>query len=154
LADNQLENVPNILDLGITITNNLSWSKHIEEIVSKANRTLGLVKRLCGDIKDTNTRKLLYCTVVRPKLEYCSSLWSPYTGIHRLLIQNVQRRATRFILNYAKDMSYPLRLQKLRLLPLGFRREISDLTLLFKSRNGLITMDVNKYVITTQITTT
>ena len=43
-------------------------------------------------------------------------------------------------------MSYPLRLQKLRLLPLEFRREISDLTLLFKSRNGLITMDVNKYL--------
>ena len=55
LAANQLENVPNILDLGITIiTNNLSWSKHIEKIVSKANRTLGLVKRLCRDIKDTN----------------------------------------------------------------------------------------------------
>ncbi len=146
LSGNQLENVPNISDLGITITNNLSWSKHIEEIVSKANRTLGLVKRLCRDIKDTNTRKLLYCTVVRPKLEYCSSLWSPYTGKHRLLIENVQRRATRFILNYPKDMSYPLRLQKLRLLPLEFRREISDLTLLFKSRNGLITMDVNKYL--------
>ena len=136
LSGNQLENVPNISDLGITITNNLSWFKHIEEIVSKANRTLGLVKRLCRDIKDTNTRKLLYCTVVRPKLEYCSSLWSPYTGKHRLLIENVQRRATRFILNYPKDdMSYPLRLQKLRLLPLEFRREISDLTLLFKSRN-------------------
>jgi hypothetical protein len=86
------------------------------------------------------------CTVVRPKLEYCSSLWSSYTGKHRLLIENVQRRATRFILNYPKDMPYPLRLQKLRLLPLKFRREISDLTLLFKSRNGLITMDVNKYL--------
>ena len=110
------------------------------EIVSKANRTLGLVKRLCRDIKGTNTRKLLYCTVVRPKLEYCSSLWSPYTGKHRLLIENVQRRATRFILNYPKDMSYPLRLQKLCLLPQEFRREISDLTLLFKSRNGLITI--------------
>ena len=106
----------------------------------------GLVNRLCRDIKDTNTRKHLYCTVVRPKLEYCSSLWSPYTGKHRLLIENVQRRAMRFILNYHKDMSYPLRLQKLRLLPLEFRRDISDLTLLLKSKNGLITMDVNKYL--------
>jgi hypothetical protein len=61
------------------------------EIVSKANRTLGLVKRLCRDIKDTNTRKLLYCTVVRPKLEYCSSPWSPYTGKHRLLYRQKKK---------------------------------------------------------------
>ena len=76
------------------ISNDLSGSKHIESIVSKANRTLGLIKRICKEIKDTNTRRILYGALVRPKLGYASSVWSPYTIKHRLLIENIQRRAT------------------------------------------------------------
>ena len=130
------------------IANNVCWSKHIESIVSSANKTLGLVKRICKEVKNTNTRKTLYCALVRPKLEYVSSVWSPYTIKHRLLIENVQRRATKFILNYPENMPYTERLQKTKLLPLEFRREICDLILLFKSKHRLITMDINKYICT------
>ena len=82
LAGQQIDSVSSILDLGITITNDLSWVTHIENVVSTANRTIGLVKRLCRDLEDVNTRKLLYCSIVRPKLEYSSNLWSPYTIKH------------------------------------------------------------------------
>jgi hypothetical protein len=105
----------------------------MESIVSKANKILGLIKRICKEVKNTNTRRILYCALVRPKLEYASSVWSPYTIKHHLLIDNVQRRATKFILNYPDNMSYVDRMQKTNLLPLDFRREISDLILLFKS---------------------
>ena len=148
INENIVEQVPIIKDLGVLITNNLCWSKHIESIVSSANKTLGLVKRICKEVKNTNTRKTLYCALVRPKLEYASSVWSPYTIKHRLLIENVQRRASKFILNYPENMSYIERLQKAKLLPLEFRREISDLILLFKSKHRLITMDINKYIYT------
>ena len=40
-------------DLGVTVSNNLSWSTHIIQMCAKANRTLGLIKRVCGkDIVD------------------------------------------------------------------------------------------------------
>jgi hypothetical protein len=78
LAGQQLRSVPSIKDLGVTIASDLSWSKHIENITCNANRTLGLVKRVCRDIYDTSTRKPLYCSIIRPKLEYASTLWSPY----------------------------------------------------------------------------
>ena len=43
--DNQsLDCVPFIMDLGVTVSNDLSWSRRIESIVAKANKTLGLVK--------------------------------------------------------------------------------------------------------------
>ena len=100
INENMLEQVFITKDLGVLITNNLSWSKHIESIVSKANKTLGLIKRICREVKNINTRRILYCTLVRPKLEYASSVWSPYTIKHRMLVENVQRRATKFILNY------------------------------------------------------
>ena len=127
LGGQQLESVPCTLDLGVTMANDLSWSRYIEIIVSKANKTLGLVKSVCRDLEDVNTRKLLSCSIVRPNLEYGSNLWSPYTIKYCSLVENVQRRATKFILNYPRDMSYTERLVKLNLLPLDLRREICDL---------------------------
>ena len=39
LDDRELESVPYITDLGIIVSNNMSWNRHIEEIVMRANRT-------------------------------------------------------------------------------------------------------------------
>ena len=144
MADNVSH--PQVKDLGVIVSSDLTWSKHIEAIVAKANKTLGLIKRLLKDTSDLKVRKILYCTLVRPILEYASNLWSPYTAKHRKLIENVQRRATKFILNYPKDLNYADRLIKIKMLPLEFRRDISDLCLVFKSRNGAITTDVNNFI--------
>jgi hypothetical protein len=123
LDGNVLEHVSEIIYLGVTISFDLQWTRHIEQITAKANRTLGLVKRVCRDVGDIRTRRLLYCTLVRPQLEYCSSLWSPYTTKHRALVENVQRRATKFILNYPpSNVSYIDRLTILDLLPLEHRQ--------------------------------
>ena len=40
-----LENVDNIKYLGVTITNDLKWNTHISNICTKANRTLGFLRR-------------------------------------------------------------------------------------------------------------
>ena len=142
LGGQHLECVKHTKDLGITVSCDLQWGKHIELITSKANRTLGLIKRVCRDVDDVKIRKLLYCLMVRPQLEYCSCLWSPYTIKHRALIENVQRRATKFILNYPpRDISYMDRLISLNLLPLEYRRELRDILLFHKFTSG--TMPTN-----------
>jgi hypothetical protein len=51
------ECVPYVKDLGVTVCSDMSWSRHIEETVAKANRTLGLVKRTCKDTHDQRVRK-------------------------------------------------------------------------------------------------
>ena len=142
----RLECLPQVKDLGVIVSSDLTWSKHIEVIVAKANKTLGLIKRLLKDTSDLKVRKILYCTLVRPILEYACNLWSPYTAKHRKLIENVQRGDTKFILNYPQDLNYADRLIKIKMLPLEFRRDISDLCLVFKSRNGAITTDVNNFI--------
>ena len=40
-----LENVDNIKYLGVTITNDLKWNTHINNICTKANRTLGFLRQ-------------------------------------------------------------------------------------------------------------
>jgi hypothetical protein len=63
--DKPLEIVTHISDLGVIVSKDLSWANHIEYIRTKANKTLGLTKRVCArDVVDANTRKLLYCAVV------------------------------------------------------------------------------------------
>ena len=64
-----------------------------------------------------------------------------------LSCKRFQRRATKFILNYPKQL-YSERLVTVNILPLEFRREISDLCLLFKSRTHSISTDVNNFITT------
>ena len=140
LGEEILLHSPETSDLGVSVSGNCTWTSHIEQMCSKAKRILGLVKRLCGrDIRDVQTRKLLYTALVRPLLEYSSSVWSPYFVKHRRLIENIQRRATKFILNYPpREVSYINRLDQLNLLPIDFLRQMHDLVLLFKLRLELL----------------
>ena len=79
LDGNPLEVVTDRMDLGILVTNNLSWSKHVEWMTTKGNRTLGLVRRMCRHTVSLDVKKVLYCTLVRSRWEYACELWSPYT---------------------------------------------------------------------------
>ena len=153
LGGQPLECVSVIKDLGVSVSCDLKWGRHIAEIVSKSNKILGLIKRVCRDMNDTQTRKVLYCTLIRPQLEYCCSLWLPHTAKDWALIENVQRRATKFILNYPHDCCYVDRLTSLKLLPLEYRREIHDLTLLFKLKSGLMNTDYIQNSLLQQLTT-
>jgi hypothetical protein len=74
-----LDNVRMVKDLGITVCDYLNWRLHISNITSKANKVLGLIKCVCKDLKDPDTREdfTLYCSLVLPQLEHCSQLWSP-----------------------------------------------------------------------------
>ena len=134
-------------DLGIIVTSSLSWNTHIQEISCKANRSLGLIRRICGrEIQDLQTRKALYTTIVRPQLEYASSVWSPMSKKCKRTIENVQRRATKFILNYPEDMNYNERLFILNLQPLEHRRQITDLVLLFKLKHNFIQSGLTNHI--------
>ena len=58
-------------DLGLFTAGDLSWNQHVDRITAKANRVLELVKRTCRDLKkEVDTMRTLYCSLVRPLLEY------------------------------------------------------------------------------------
>ena len=73
----------------------------------------------------------VYVSHVRSILEYCSSLWAPANVKDILLLERVQRHATKYMLNNYSDMSYAERCIQLSILPLCFRREIIDLVLFY-----------------------
>ena len=83
LNSSTLEVVSQTTDRRITISNHLSWNGN----PNKARKKLGLIRRLCR--LNHQMRKVLYCSMVRPQLEYASELWSPYTIKHKLYLESV-----------------------------------------------------------------
>ena len=72
-----LERVRDEKDLGVTITNTLSWELHIQSITAKANKLLGLLKRTRPLLKDVSLRRTLYLSLVKSQLSYATHAWSP-----------------------------------------------------------------------------
>ena len=76
LHQQTLENVQSAKYLGITITENMDWGQHISDISSKATKTLGFLRRNLA-FAPRSTKEVAYKTLVRPKLEYATPIWSP-----------------------------------------------------------------------------
>ena len=82
--------------LGVIITSKLSWNEHINHITSKAQRMLGFLRRNLHSCP-RQIREQSYMSLVRPTLEYCASVWDPQTVKGITKVENVQRRAARYI---------------------------------------------------------
>jgi len=79
-VDNEvLEKVQEYKYLGIYITSDLQWDAHVSSICSKANQSLGFIKRQLGKCSQEVKMKA-YTTLVRPHLEYAACVWDPSTN--------------------------------------------------------------------------
>jgi len=100
-------------------------------LLKEAYKTLGLIRRIFQNARVVQTKKLLYLTLVRSKLQYCSPIWRPQFMNDIKNIENIQRRVTKSILNdYSSD--YKSQLIKLNL-PLMMQFEIDDIMFLVKN---------------------
>ena len=101
-----LSSVSSVKDLGITILHDLSWTFHVVEVVNKANKVLHLIKCTIGSV-NKQILSTLYKALVRPILEYASPVWCPYLVKNIVLLEKVQRRASRLALGQRRgEMSY------------------------------------------------
>ena len=73
-----LKRVTNHDYLGVTISSDLNWLRHVKKIYIKASRTHGLLKRTLSPCSQS-VKSIAYKMLVRPQLEYASEVWSPYT---------------------------------------------------------------------------
>ncbi|KAK6167049.1 hypothetical protein SNE40_021157 [Patella caerulea] len=140
LHGHTLESVTNSKYLGVTISKNLKWDDHIGNIRSKASRTLGFINRNLKGCKQP-VKAIAYTTLVRPTLEYASSIWDPYQRKNIKSLESVQRRAARFATSNYSDRtpgSVTSILQDLQWESLETRRVRSRLAMFYKITHGLI----------------
>jgi hypothetical protein len=107
-------------DLGVWLTSSLSSSLMCSETAKKAQRILNFLRRTFPHVTSSMFLQL-YSSFVRPHLEYCSIAWLPLLKKDKLLLEQVQRRATKSVRSL-RLLSYPDRLTALNLFSLEYRR--------------------------------
>ena len=136
-----LEVVNSVKYLGIEITGDLRWNKHITNTRNKATGALHFLQRNLR-ISSTKVKTTAYQSLVRPRLEYAASVWDPYTQGNIDRLEMVQRRAARWVLGrYHQRSSVGEMLEQLQWPTLQKRRTDSRLLMLYKMRNSLV--DIN-----------
>lgn len=125
-----LDDVFEARDLGVTIDNNLRFSKHISAIVTKAHQRSALIMR-CFKSRDPGLLFRAFTVYVRPILEYCAPVWNPMYLCDIRRIEAVQRRFTKRLENM-HELSYCDRLAVLGAESLEVRRLKADLILMYK----------------------
>jgi hypothetical protein len=96
LHGHQLHSVDQAKYLGVTISANLKWEAHISASVSKANKTLGFLRRNLNT-RNRRVKERAYKALVRPLLKYASPIWDPTTNTSIDSIEKVQRCAAQWV---------------------------------------------------------
>ena len=110
-----LKRVTNHDYLGVTISSDLNWLRHVTKLSNKASRTLGLLKRTLSPCSQ-NVKSIAYKMLVCPQLEYACEVWSPYTMKCIKKIEQIQRNSCRFIFyEYRRDTDTSLLINRLNL---------------------------------------
>ena len=130
-------------DLGVTFDANLSFQPHIGNIISKANGRVGIIKRTFNKLNEENF-KILYKSLVRPILEYCTPIWFPLNKREAEEIEKVQRRATKLV-NKVRNKTYEDRTENLDLTTLYYRRKRTDMIQTFKIFHGLDDLNSSQF---------
>ena len=137
LEGTNLENVESIKYLGVTITSDLRWNTHVSNVYTKANRTLGFLRRNLYSCPQ-EVKEAAYKGLVRPVLDYGSSVWDPPGVVLQAELESVQKRAARFVTgnyNYETGSMTGI-LGQLKWESLKKRRKDNRLILLYKGLKG------------------
>jgi hypothetical protein len=152
-----LEKVDHQPYFGVELSNNLNYSFDIDQTCKKASQVLGFLKRKLKHCP-SNVKDRAYTILVRPTLEYCSTIWNPHTTSNINKLESVQKNAARFVLNephdYKKPYSTTKMVKDLNWETLEQRRKRSDVALMNKVVHHLIAVPVYHHPTMAEITST
>ena len=134
-AGNEIPDDEHVKDLGIIMSNDLRFTKHIDKVTARC-RSL-----IAWTLRTFNTRnKVVMLTLLKslilPRIDYCSQLYSPFLQQEWNKLESIQRRFTSHI-EGMKDRDYWSRLQTLRLYSIQRRCERYSIIYTWKILNKL-----------------
>ena len=132
--------------LGLTIDSKLTFNKHVDNTVKAANNVRALLQRNI-QFCPRNTKAYAYQTLVRPIVEYASTVWAPHTEKNISKVENAQRRAARFVMsNWERTASVTEMLKMLDWQSLEERRSRARLLMLHKIVNNTVDITPSLYL--------
>ena len=72
--------------LGVEIDENLSWKKHIVNVIKKVTSGIGAMRRV-RDFVDRETLSSIYNALVRPHFDHCSEVWNTLSVVKNCRIE-------------------------------------------------------------------
>ena len=113
----KIEHVRTVKFLGIFLDEEMKWKSHVNHIISKISKNIGIMSKL-RDCLPQHILLLLYNTLVLPHLNYCIILWGKCNMYLLERLHKLQKRAVRVITNSSYlSHSNPL-FVKLKILPI------------------------------------
>ena len=137
--------------LGLTFDPKLTYNSHIRKTSDKARNTLKLLKALTSTKwgKQKETIVATYKAIIRPILEYASTIWSPIastTGITKL--QTIQNMALRIATGCTSDTNIQHLHNETNILPLNAHLKLHSSQLRQKSQHP--THPLHKFTVLTE----
>lgn len=108
--------------LGVILSENLTWSDHIDILKNKITKNLGVIRKL-SSVLPCFVLHTLYNTLIQPYLDYCNIAWASQPSAKLEELFRLQKKAVRIISN---------------------KKWNAHTSSLFKSLNILKISDVNK----------
>ena len=131
-SGSQIKKKEHVKDLGVYISSDLSFDYHISTLVKSAQQVSAWILRTFLS-RDKWVLKVLLQSLLIPKCEYASVVWSPFDNKNINAIENLQRRFTCRIRQYQTydeelnmwecTVPYADRLKDLKIYSLERRRE-------------------------------
>lgn len=143
----KLQTVKDAKYLGVTVSSDLSWNKHVDNTVKKATTSLNFLKRNLHGCP-TGVKDKCYKSLVRPILEYSSCVWDPHTQRNISKLEMVQRRAARFVKgDFQRTSRVTPMLTELRWNTLQERRMQCKSVMLYRIVHNLVAIPATPYLI-------
>ena len=98
--------------LGVFLSNDCSWHKHIDYIKEKAWGRINVMRRLKFSL-DRKVLETIYLTFIRPVLEYADVVWGNCTNYEKQELDKIQTEAARIVTGATKLVSLHARGSKL-----------------------------------------
>jgi hypothetical protein len=111
---------------------------YINNIIREANTTTALLNRNLHSCP-RNIKTTCHKTLVRPQVEYASTVWDHSNKTYTYKIEAVQRRAARFIMgDYKRESNVTSMLKQLDLGTLQSRQQAARATMMYRVVNDLV----------------
>ena len=141
-----LESVTSAKYLGLDISSDLSYNTHISRVTNTAYKTLGFLKRNITT-KNEKVKQLAYKSLVRPQVEFASSIWSPHTKANIRKVEMIQRRAVRWVKRDYSPLSSVTAMQDgLGWRTLEHRRIDFRIIMFFKIYHNIVAINLPSYI--------
>ena len=124
--------------LGLTLTPDLSWQQHIDNMITKINRRLGVLRRI-KQFLNLDTRCILYTSLILPLFDYADTIWGDKNNVVLMnSLQTLENKAAKIILDELPWYSATEALRRLKWTKLQTRRHNHRCTFIYKCMNGFI----------------